>query len=221
MDGGGLNLNPVGKGGDYISFPLLADIGFSADPGQKAGFSDVTVTHYREPSNILFAEDLKESVYHGIYENFVKDVKSGFSVNNGEYIVNGGTDGVFIVMDPGRNSMPMLRTEFVSYGNSVKSARLYVTSRGIYEIYLNGKRVGGDYFNPGLTQYNITHMYQTYDVTDMIIPAGKNAMAAYAGRRMVERKQHIHREQLELLSVTASRCWQSLSSLIATARKKW
>lgn len=179
--GGGLNLNPVGKGGDYISFPLLADIGFSVESGQKAGFSDVIVSHYREPSNVLFAEDLKGWDYHGIYESFAKDVKSGFSVINGAYMVNGGTDGVFIVTDPGRNSMPMLRTEFVSSGNSIKSARLYVTSRGIYEIYLNGKRVGGDYFNPGLTQYNITHMYQTYDVTDIIIPAGKNAIAALLG----------------------------------------
>ena len=25
----GLNLNPVGRGSDYICFPLLADIGFS------------------------------------------------------------------------------------------------------------------------------------------------------------------------------------------------
>ena len=45
---------------------------------------------------------------------------------------------------------------------------------------LNGKRVGDDYYNPGLTQYNITHMYQTYDVTGMI-KAGDNAMGAMLG----------------------------------------
>ena len=40
--------------------------------------------------------------------------------------------------------------------------------------------MGDDYYNPGLTQYNITHMYQTYDVTSMIKP-GDNAMGAMLG----------------------------------------
>jgi alpha-L-rhamnosidase len=179
--GGGLNLNPVGKGGDYIAFPLLSDIGFSVDSGQKASFSNVVVTHYREPSNDLFAEDLLGSGYHGIYEGFIKNMMSGFSVKDGSYNLNGEKGGTFIVADPSRNSMPMLRTEFIASGNAIKDARLYVTARGIYEIFLNGKRVGNDYFNPGLTQYNITHMYQTYDVTDLVIPGYTNAVAAWLG----------------------------------------
>ena len=59
----------------------------------------------------------------------------------------------------------MLRTEFKTGAKTVKDASLYVTARGIYEVFINGKRVGEDYYNPGLTQYNITHLYQTYDVT--------------------------------------------------------
>ena len=74
----------------------------------------------------------------------------------------------------------MLRTEFQTGDKKITGARLYVTSRGIYEIYMNGKRVGDDYYNPGLTQYNITHMYQTYDVTGMIIN-GENAIGAMLG----------------------------------------
>ena len=73
--------------------------------------------------------------------------------------------------------MPMLRTKFVSEKAAVRKARLYVTSRGIYEIYLNGHRVGNDYFNPGLTQYNKMHLYQTFDVTEKI-RSGENAMGA-------------------------------------------
>ena len=41
--GGGLNINPVGNSGDYISFPMVADIGFSVDAGQKAAFSNITI----------------------------------------------------------------------------------------------------------------------------------------------------------------------------------
>jgi alpha-L-rhamnosidase len=74
----------------------------------------------------------------------------------------------------------MLRTEFKTAAKRVAGARLYVTARGIYEIFLNGRRVGDDYYNPGLTQYNITHLYQTYDVTDLIRP-GDNAMGAMLG----------------------------------------
>lgn len=73
--------------------------------------------------------------------------------------------------------MPMLRTEFETSSSKVRKARLYVTSRGIYEMYLNGQRVGEDYFNPGVTQYNKTHLYQIYDVTKLIAK-GKNAVGA-------------------------------------------
>jgi alpha-L-rhamnosidase len=175
--GAGVNLNPVGKGGDYIAFPLLSDIGFSVDPQQKAAFSNVAVSNYREPSNDLFSEDLQEADYEGIY----RKLKSGFIVKDGAYNLDGGKEGTFVVADPSRNSMPMLRTEFLTPEGTIKSARLYVTARGIYEIYLNGKRVGNDYFNPGLTQYNLTQMYQTYDVSDLLIPNKPNAMAAMLG----------------------------------------
>lgn len=178
--GGGINVNPSGNGGDYIAFPMLADIGFSADAGQKASFSELTVLNYRKPSNILFKEDLSTEEYTGIFSE-TAGAPNGFSVTSGAYHLNAGKSGLLIVADPSRNSMPILRSEFPTKQGSIASARLYVTARGIYEMYLNGLRVGNDYFNPGLTQYNITHMYQTYDVTDMIVPGGRNAMGAMLG----------------------------------------
>jgi alpha-L-rhamnosidase len=76
--------------------------------------------------------------------------------------------------------MPMLRTTFRTGPKAIDGARLYVTARGIYEIFLNGKRVGDDYYNPGLTQYNITQMYQTYDVA-ALLERGDNAIGAMLG----------------------------------------
>lgn len=67
---------------------------------------------------------------------------------------------------------------FTSPDAGVVKARLYVTARGIYEIYINGQRVGEDYFNPGVTQYNKTHLYQTFDVTDYV-QIGQNAIGAF------------------------------------------
>ena len=174
-------LNPVGRGGDFISFPMLADIGFSLEPGQKAAFSDVEVRNFRRPSNKLFSEDLSSKIsYLGIFSEFVNKPESGLNISDHSYLVDGGKKGSFVVATPDRNSAPMLRTTFDSGIKNIAKARLYVTSRGIYEMYINGKRVGKDYFNPGLTQYNKTHFYQTYDVLELI-HGGKNAMGALLG----------------------------------------
>ena len=145
---GEVNVNPLGRGGDFIAYPVIADIGFYAPQGESASFSNVEIRNYRSPSNILFKE-------------------AAYTLNGGGFTVN----------NPSRNSTPMLRTSFTSSQAKIAKARLYVTARGIYEVYINGKRIGNDYFNPGLTQYNKTHLYQTYDVTENI-QAGKNAIGA-------------------------------------------
>ena len=174
-----VNLNPVGSGGNFIPFGMLCDMGFSVDPGQNAAFRDVIVRNNRFPNNTLFREKLEGGAYKGIYADFAA-ADSGFSVTNGRYVLAGGGKGVFLVRNPSRNSTPLLRSKFKTSGKTIEGARLYVTARGIYEIFVNGKRAGDDYYNPGLTQYNITHMYQTYDVTGMI-KAGENAMGAMLG----------------------------------------
>lgn len=171
-----ITLNPLGPGHDVISFGLLCDIGFAADAGQNASFSGLTVSNTRSPGNTVFQEDLSKYAYGGIFKNYT----TGFAVKNGKYEVSGGGSGVFITADPSHNAMPMLRTTFSTGDKKITSARLYVTARGIYEVYLNGKRVGNDFYNPGLTQYNITHFYQTYDVTDLV-SSGQNALGAMLG----------------------------------------
>jgi len=166
--GASVDLNPMGSGGDYLPFGMVCDIGFAMDAGQKAAFSDLEVYNDRLPNNTLFNEDLSGS-YNGIFAGQV-------SVEKGAYLADGGPNGMFVVVDPSRNSTPMLRTEFETT-NKVEFARLYVTARGIYEIFINGKKVGSDYYNPGQTQYNKSHFYQTYNITDML-KNGVNAMGA-------------------------------------------
>jgi alpha-L-rhamnosidase len=134
----------------------------------------VAIRNYRDPGNVLFSEELDNKKYEGIFS------KAHVSVSDAAYRVSAPDAAAFVMADPTRNSMPMLRTTFSAAQSPVKKARLYVTSRGIYELFMNGKRVGNDYFNPGLTQYNKTHFYQTYDVTDYIVP-GKNAIGAVLG----------------------------------------
>jgi len=180
QSGASVNLNPVGSGGNYIPFGMLCDIGFSTEPGQRASFSNVVISNNRFPNATLFAEDLSGNGYNGIYSRYASDPDSGLKISGGKYIIDGGSKGVILTADPSRNSSPMLRAVFKTNEKPVKAARLYVTARGIYEVFINGSLVGDDYYNPGLTQYNITHMYQTYDVTGMI-NNGDNAIGARLG----------------------------------------
>ena len=75
--------------------------------------------------------------------------------------------------------VPMLRREF-KVGGAVARARAYVTSHGLYEVLLNGQRVGDQLFTPGWTSYNKRLQYQTYDVTDLL-KSGDNAVGAMLG----------------------------------------
>lgn len=62
---------------------------------------------------------------------------------------------------------PVFLREFVTE-RKVKCARLYATALGLYEITLDGKRVGDAYFTPGWTNYRKRLQYQTYDVTEFL-----------------------------------------------------
>ncbi|CAM3320948.1 glycoside hydrolase family 78 protein [Zobellia roscoffensis] len=70
------------------------------------------------------------------------------------------------------------RTEFQT-NKTIASAKVQATSLGVYELYLNGKKVGNDHFTPGYTTYNKRLQYQTYDVTNML--KDKNAIGAIVG----------------------------------------
>lgn len=74
---------------------------------------------------------------------------------------------------------PMLRRSF-EVRDKVKKARIYATCLGLYELHLNGERVGDYLLTPGWTSYNKRLQYQTYDVTDML-KTGTNAVGAVLG----------------------------------------
>ena len=59
------------------------------------------------------------------------------------------------------------RKEFTT-SKEIKRARIYVTSLGLYQLFLNGKKVGDDLFTPGYTSYHKRLQYQTYDVTEIL-----------------------------------------------------
>lgn len=62
----------------------------------------------------------------------------------------------------------------------VTSATAFITAHGIYEAFINGKRIGEDYLTPGWTSYNKRLQYQVYDVTDLL-QQGPNAIGVALG----------------------------------------
>ena len=83
--------------------------------------------------------------------------------------------------------------------------RAYITATaiGIYELKLNGKKVGDRYFAPGFTSYKKNLQYQFYDVTEQL--AGSNTLIAVVaggwavGRFTYENKNKITAPRQALL----------------------
>jgi len=73
----------------------------------------------------------------------------------------------------------LLRKDFSTSSKPVR-ARLYVTSRGLNEVSLNGVTVGDEYLNPGWTAYDFRLNVATYDVTSLIA-AGSNTVGVMLG----------------------------------------
>ncbi len=69
------------------------------------------------------------------------------------------------------------RKEFAAK-KTIRRAVIYATALGIYELHLNGKRVGDAYFAPGWSDYHQRAYYNAYDVTALMKP-GANAVGAW------------------------------------------
>ena len=74
---------------------------------------------------------------------------------------------------------PHFRKEF-TLNKSILKATVYVTAHGLYDLSINGKRVGDQVFTPGWTSYGKRLQYQVYDITNLVVK-GKNAVGAYLG----------------------------------------
>ncbi len=74
---------------------------------------------------------------------------------------------------------PYFRKTF-NTSKKIVSATAFITSLGLYEAFINGKRVGNAYLTPGWTSYNKRLQYQVYDVTNLIT-TGNNAIGVSLG----------------------------------------
>lgn len=74
---------------------------------------------------------------------------------------------------------PLFRHEFELHHPPAR-ARVYASALGLYELWVNGSRVGNRALAPGWTDYHTRIQYQTYDVTPILVH-GTNALGAVLG----------------------------------------
>ena len=80
--------------------------------------------------------------------------------------------GKWLTCDSTEKRHPIFSKE-IAPAKEVAKARLYVTGLGLYEAYIDGKKVGDEYLTPYSNNYNRWVQYQTYDITDQIAGGGK------------------------------------------------
>ncbi|PGV49397.1 alpha-L-rhamnosidase [Bacillus sp. AFS037270] len=114
----------------------------------------------------------------------------------------------------------MLRKQF-ELKKPIESARIYATGVGVYELYLNGDKVGDELLAPGWTSYHKRIQYQTYNVTAQL-NSNDNVIGVmladgwYKGDLAWENKRHFYGEQRAVMLQLHVRYDDSTEEVIIT-----
>lgn len=139
--------------------------------GRQQGFVVVPVfdrSRRRTSARVKVWTDLGESDWSGAVE-----LDSGLLEDadwQGSWI--GPREGE--VPPKGRRPAYWLRSTF--HAQSGTPATLFATALGLYEVWLNGRRVGDAELTPGYTQYRDRVQYQSHVVDDLLVD-GENVVA--------------------------------------------
>lgn len=90
------------------------------------------------------------------------------------YFITGET-----VENKDRSNAYVLRKKFTTK-TKLKRAILYSTAKGVYSLYINGKRIEQSYLMPGWTEYEKHLLYQINDVT-RYLKDGENIIGSMVG----------------------------------------
>lgn len=92
-----------------------------------------------------------------------------------------------------------------SVKKEIRSARLYSLGLGLYEVFINDRKVGEEYLAPGYHSYDLIQQYQTYDVTEYLQDRNEIAFLVgngwYRGRFIFEGGlENIYGDKQKLIS---------------------
>lgn len=69
---------------------------------------------------------------------------------------------------PAKAKNPQFRKEFM-VNKPLKQAIAFISGMGHFDMFLNGKKVGNNFMDPGWTDYNKSILYVTFDITEQLI----------------------------------------------------
>ena len=110
--------------------------------------------------------------------NHVKQLRVVYAMNGEKHEATAG-EAVTLTIPESHTPLPYLRRDF-TLSKPIAKARVYATALGLYELHLNGRRVGDHIFAPDWTDYSKRARYQVYDVTSMV-KQGANTLAGLVG----------------------------------------
>lgn len=170
-------------------FGILAkgDLGLRVDNTsenvkEEAYFDNLKMTEYDGDGNpvVTFFEDFEGESSDYFYNPEIVVIdgnrKCHMHVTGAEYRM---------MQDATYSGAPMFRKNF-TIEKKVKSAKLYTSALGVYNVFVNGKRVGHlqpdgttiyEELKPGWTDYRKRVFYQSHDVTSLFVE-GKNTLGA-------------------------------------------
>ena len=151
---------------------------------ERAYFDNITQTVYDEDGNptVTFSEDF-EGAGNAFNATDIRDF--GGSRQCYMEAAVGGAKRLMQQDGSIAAGMPMFRKAF-ELGGAIRRARLYATGLGVYNVFINGERVGQtdddgktlyDELKPGATELKKTVFYTTHDVT-ALLQQGMNAIGA-------------------------------------------
>jgi len=165
-----------------VGSTLMGDIGMRVhgSTGEEALFDNLVLTAYDYEGNATMK--LSEDFESPTSETFPDAVVTTFSGSQMCYMQASSEKKL---MQAQSYSAPMFRKEF-TLKKSIRSAKLYTSGLGVYDVFVNGKRVGHlqpdgttiyEEMKPGWTDYRTRVFYSSHDITSLLAK-GNNAIGA-------------------------------------------
>ena len=169
---------------DTSGTAVMGDIGMRIDTsggGEEAYYDNLTLTTYDDEGNgtVALSEDFENLSSEYFYDAVIEEMAGSRMCH-----VQSGS-GEKKVMQSQTEGVPMFRKEF-ALTKAIKTAKLYTSGLGVYDVFINGQRVGHlqldgstlyEELKPGWTDYRSRVFYSSHDVTSLLTQ-GNNVIGA-------------------------------------------
>lgn len=189
-----MKINGVKEPAGYLTEYIIATWKVVDTISKKAEESRLEVALDKDFNNIVFREDNACSAGTGIslelkprttyfYRVYVKGDKGDEAIKasffeTGKMSEEWAADWI----SAGDSDVhPVFRKKFIPE-KSVEKARLYISGVGLFEAYINGKKVGNEYLTPYVTNYEKGIQIITFPVEEYLIPNEENILEIYLAK---------------------------------------